>query len=92
MIFRIEGKRYCGSSALEVVRAIESDTHNYPHHGRSIRWFLNWSLASLSHRIPPREMDLSLRMEDEAVALNYLCLRDEYGAGKLSLGRRRNKK
>jgi hypothetical protein len=88
MIFRTKGKAYHGSSALEVVRAIESDTDGYPHRGQPTRRFLAWSLARLTHVIPPREMDLSERLEDEAAALNYLCLRDEYGAGKLVLGER----
>lgn len=75
-----------------MVRAIESDTQNYPHRGHSVRRFLKWSLARLAHCIPPREMDLSMRMEDEAVALNYLCLRDEYGAGKLMISHRKTAK
>jgi hypothetical protein len=32
---------------------------------------------------PPRELGLSDTLEDETPALNYLCLCDEYGAGKL---------
>lgn len=87
MVFRTEEKNYCGSSALEIVRALERDTRNYPHRGQSVRRFLSWSLAHLADRLPPREMDLSDRMEDEALALNYLYLRDEYGAGKLLTNR-----
>lgn len=86
MIFRTEEKEYRGSSALEIVRALETDTRNYPYRGQSIRRFLNWSLKRLGSFIPPREMDLSDRIEDEALALNYLYLRDEYGAGKLLTG------
>jgi hypothetical protein len=88
MIFRTKEKTYCGSSALEVVRALEMDTRNYPHRGQSIRQFLSWSLSRLGRCIPPREMDLSLRIEDEALALNYLYLRDEYDAGKLLINQR----
>lgn len=87
MVFRTEEKKYCGSSALEIVRALERDTRSYPHRGQSIRRFLSWSLAHLADHLPPREMDLSDRMEDEALALNYLYLRDEYGAGKLLTNR-----
>lgn len=83
MIFRTEKKDYCGTSALEVVRAMESDAKDYPHQGQSIRQFLRWSLASSGNRLPPRDTDLSDRMEDEELALHYLYLRDEYGAGKL---------
>lgn len=83
MVFQTAGKDYGGSSALEIVRALERDTRNYPHRGQSVRQFLKWSLGRLVSHIPPREMDLSDRMEDEALALNYLYLCDEYGAGKL---------
>lgn len=32
-------------------------------------------------------MDLSKRMKPEELALSYLCLRDEYGAGQLLIDR-----
>ena len=83
MIFRTEKKDFRGTNALEVVRAMESDAKDYPHQGQSIRQFLRWSLASSRNRLPPRDTDLSDRMEDEELALQYLYLRDEYGAGKL---------
>lgn len=83
MIFRTEKKDYRGKTALEIVRAIESDANDYPFRDQSIRQFLRWSLSNSGNQLPPREMDLSDRMEDEALALNYLYLRDEYGAGKL---------
>ena len=83
MIFRTNEKEYSGVSALEIVRALESDAADYPFRGQQIRQFLRWSLARLADCIPPREMDLSDRMRDEELALNYLYLRDEYGAGKL---------
>ena len=81
--FQLKDKRYQGMSALEIVRALESDAGPYPHRGQSIRKFLRWSLAHQCDRIPPRDMDLSDSMEDDALALSYLYLRDEYGAGKL---------
>jgi hypothetical protein len=31
----------------------------------------------------PHDLDLSDRLEDDALALSYLYLRDEYGAGRL---------
>ena len=83
MIFSTGTKEYHGISALEIVRAMEKDARGYPHRGRSVRQFLSWSLARLAEKIPPREMDLSDRMADEELALNYLWLRDEYGAGRL---------
>ncbi len=83
MIFRTETKDYDGANALEIVRAMESDAKDYPHCGQSIRQFLRWSLRRGGNRLPPRDTDLSDRMKDEELALHYLYLRDEYGAGKL---------
>lgn len=85
LVFRIGDKVYRAGSALAIVCALEKDTTNYPHRGRPITCFLNWSLERLRDHIPPRDMDLSDRMDDEALALNYLYLRDEYGAGKLTV-------
>ena len=87
LIFLVKDKVFRGDSALAIVSALEKDTINYPHRGRPVRHFLIWSLEGLRDHIPPREMGLSDRMEDEALALNYLCIRDEYGAGKLIVGR-----
>lgn len=42
-----------------------------------------WSISQLSDR-RPRELDLSDKLREETLALNYLYLRDEYGAGGLS--------
>ncbi len=83
LIFQFKGKKYQGAAALDIVRALESDAEDYPHHGKSIRQFLLWSLERLRDRLPPRDLDLSDRLEDDALALSYLYLRDEYGAGKL---------
>ena len=83
MIFSTGKKDYRGATALDIVRALERDSRSYAYRGRSIRRFLAWSLARLAETIPPREMDVSDRMADEELALNYLCLRDEYGAGRL---------
>ncbi len=84
MIFRTKKKDYYGITALEIVRAMESDAKDYQHQGQSIRQFLRWSLRrGGDNRLPPRDTDLSDRMEDEELALHYLYLRDEYGAGKL---------
>jgi len=83
MVFRVDNRVYCGTTALEIVRALESDAEEYPNRGQPVRQFLKWSLQALSKEIPPRDMHLSKRMEVEELALNYLCLRDEYGAGQL---------
>ena len=87
LIFRIKDKVYSGDSALAIVSELERDTRDYPRRGRAIRHFLLWSLERLRDHIPPREMDLSDRMDEEALALNYLCVRDEYGAGELIVRR-----
>lgn len=85
--FQFNGKKYSGSSALDVVRAMEGDTENYPHRGQSLRQFLNWSLERLRDQLPPRDLDLSDRLRDDELALSYLYLRDEYGIGKLSISK-----
>ncbi|MBK9154335.1 MAG: hypothetical protein IPM25_08980 [Chloracidobacterium sp.] len=82
LTFRTNNKKYLGSTALEIVRALEADAENYRHRGQSLRQFLVWSLQSLSDRLPPRDLDLSDRLDDDELALSYLYLRDEYGAGK----------
>ena len=87
MIFLTKGKRYGGESAVEIVRALERDAVDFPHRGGTIRQFMLWSLDSLRDQLHPRELDLSDRLEDEALALSYLLLCDEYGVGELWVGR-----
>lgn len=48
-----------------------------------LREFLRRAFAELSDRIHLRELELSDRLEDEMLALSYLYLCDEYGAGVL---------
>ena len=91
LVFRVDNKDYCGT-ALEIVRALESDTKDYLHRGQPVRKFLKWSLRDLSKQIPPRDLHLSKRMKVEELALSYLCLRDEYGAGQLLIDRDRDAK
>jgi hypothetical protein len=83
MIFRRREKEFNGTSAVNVVRALERDDTEYQHCGGSIRQYLSWSLTRLADSVPPRDLDLSDRLEDEALALDYLLLLDEYGAGKM---------
>ena len=85
MVFRLNKKEYCGRTALDIVRALESDAVEYPHRGQSVQEFLQWSLETLGKQIPPRDMHLSNRMEVEELALSYLYLRDECGAGSLRI-------
>ena len=83
MIFRQGEKEFCGPSAVEVVRALERDDKEYRHCGESIRQYLSWSLSQLGGSVPARDLDVSDRLEDEALALAYLVLLDEYGMGEL---------
>ena len=83
MIFQVGEKKYWGESATEILRALELDTPDYPSPRQPLRQFLLWSLDRLGDRLPARELDLSDTLPDEALALSYLYLRDEYGAGEL---------
>lgn len=87
IVFKTEGKEYRGTTALEIVNMIESEAIDCPCRGQSVRQFLQWSLTRIGDRIPPRELDVSDRMDDEALALNYLYLCDEYGVGKVFASR-----
>ena len=84
MLFRIGEKEYSGESAVDVVDALQRDMlEGHPQH-LSLRDFLLWSMSQLRDRIPSRELDVSDKLSNETLALNYLYLRDEYGAGELS--------
>ena len=85
MIFRTGGKDYREVTAVEVARALERDAADYPYPGQTVRQFLLWSLDRLRDHVPPRELDLSDRLDDEALAFSYLCLCDEYDTGKLTV-------
>jgi hypothetical protein len=66
-------------------RALERDAADSPYPGQTVRQFLLWSLDRLRDHVPPRELDLSDRLDDEAIAFSYLCLCDEYDAGELTV-------
>lgn len=82
MIFRMGKKEIAGTSAVSVVRALEREDEEYRHRGGPIRQYLTWSLKRLDS-VPPRDLDVSDRLEDEALALGYLLLLDEYGLGQV---------
>jgi len=84
MLFRIGEREYIGKSAVDIVDALKFDTPEAEHQYLSIRDFILWSMSQLSDRIPLRELDVSDKLSNEMLALNYLLLRDEYGAGALS--------
>lgn len=92
MLFRIAGKEYRGESALEIVNALKRDALERQAGSYTLREFLRWSYARLSDRIPSRELDVSDRLSDELLALSYLYLRDEFGAGELSGVPRRSRR
>ena len=83
MIFRLNEKEVSGTSAVNVVRALEREDKEYQHCGGSIRQYLSWSLNQFEGSVPARDLDVSDRLEDEALALAYLVLLDEYGMGEL---------
>lgn len=83
MIFRLNDKEVRGTSAVNVVRALEREDKEYSHRGGPIRQYLIWSLNRLGGSVPARDLDPSDRLEDEALALDYLLLLDEYGVGKM---------
>lgn len=82
MLFRVGEKEYSGESALEIIDALQADILREQR--MNLREFLLWSMSQLSDRIPQRELDLSDKLSNEMLALHYLYLRDEYGAGELS--------
>lgn len=85
MIFRFRGKDVDGESAIEIVRSLEREEKDYMSVGGPIRPYLMWSLNQLNGSVPPRDIDLSDRLDDETLALGYLLLLDEYGIGELKI-------
>lgn len=79
----MRGKSYRGRSAIEIVRALERDAKEYRHGGGPIRQYLIWSLNQLGSSVPPRELAVSDRLDDETLSLGYLFLLDEYGVGTI---------
>ena len=84
MLFRIDEKEYIGQSAVDIVEALKVEIRDKEQKHLSLREFILWSMSQLSDRIPLRELDVSDKLSNEMLALNYLLLRDEYGAGALS--------
>jgi hypothetical protein len=84
MRFRINGTEYTGASALDIVEAMRRDTAREGRGRSSPREFLRRAHADLRDRVPARELYVSERLDDDTLALNFLCLCDEYGVGELS--------
>lgn len=87
MIFRFQNKEYKGATAIEVVEQMERDEAEFAaagaRTGGTIQEFVKWSLKKMSDRLPPRELEISSRVDDEAQARGYLSLRHDYGIGEL---------
>ena len=83
MIFRTKGKDFRGRSAVEVVRELERNESKYRYSGGAIRQYLIWSLDQLGGTIPPRDLAISDRLDDETLALGFLLLLDECGVGEM---------
>jgi hypothetical protein len=83
MRFRINGTEYAGASALDIVEAMRREAARKGHECPTPFEFLRWAHAELRERVPARELDVSDRLGDDTLALNYLCLCDEYGVGEL---------
>ena len=86
MIFRFAGHEYRGSTAVEIVRQLAAAEREFAAGGggNALREFLRWSAKQLGDRLPPRELDVSDRLGDEALARNYLLMRAEYQLGELT--------
>ncbi|MGI9035978.1 MAG: hypothetical protein ACR2GD_08065 [Pyrinomonadaceae bacterium] len=84
MIFRLKNKEYQGTTAIEVVRQMQRDETDFSaEEGISIQQFVDRSLKKLGDRLPPRELAISPRLDDETQAHGYLSLRHDYGIGEL---------
>lgn len=83
MIFRVNGREYKGETAAEIVERLKRDALGARADGLALRDFLRWSYARLADRIPLRELDVADGLDEETLALAYLYLRDEFGAGEL---------
>ncbi len=83
MIFRAGGKEYYGESALEIVNSLSVETADTLDKRLSVREFMLRSLRDLRDLIPVQRLNGDAGLDDEMLALSYLYLRDEYGAGEL---------
>jgi hypothetical protein len=84
MIFRVDGRQYEAETAVEIVERLKRDALGARAAGLGLRDFLRWSYARLADRIPLRELDVADALDEETLALSYLYLRDEFGAGELA--------
>lgn len=83
MFFLFDNQFYSGDSAVEIVRGMMRSSEQYSGDATDIRRYLAWSLERLDDRLPVRDLLLTESLNDETVALSYLCLLDQYGLGEL---------
>lgn len=84
LIFQFDSKEYHGATAVEIITRLAADASGFiATGGDAVREFLKWSIGKFGDRLPPREMEISDRLDDEALARNHLLLLDEYRIGKL---------
>jgi hypothetical protein len=85
MRFFYESKEYEGGSAVDILRAMEKDLGLCADQRFSVKAFVGRSLAGMADRIHQRELDAGDHLSEETLAMNYLCLLDEYGIGRLEI-------
>lgn len=81
MLFITKTRQFTGSTAVEIVRKMESDAAGYSGKSGMIREFLTWSLERMANEIPQRELDVSPDLDDETNSYNFLCLLDNFHLG-----------
>lgn len=84
MMFGVDSRGYEGRTAVEVVERPERDALGPRAERVNLRDFLRWSYERLADRIPLRDLYVADALDEETLALSYLYLRDEYGAGELA--------
>lgn len=85
MRFLYESKQYEGRSAVEILREMEKDVKLCADYCFSVKAFVRRSLAGMADRIHQRELDAGDHLSEETLAMNYLCLLDEYGIGRFDI-------
>ena len=79
MRFRIGEKEYSGHSAVEIIHALQLDLA-----AQNAARVLTMVHGAIERSHTTARTRVSDKLSDEMLALNYLCLRNEYGAGELS--------
>jgi hypothetical protein len=83
MIFKQGVTKYQSTSAGGIIRQMQHEAVGFKGAHDSLYPFLLWSLTHLENQIPFRELDLNELVDEETLALSYLCLLERYGLGEL---------